>query len=323
MKAFVNAKLADGATLEMRDLPEPAPGPHDLLVAVKAVGLNRAELSRPIANAENPAANIAGMEMAGEVIGMGAQVQGFALGDRIMSMTTKAYAEKALADSRIAMKIPASLSYEEGAAIPVFFSTGHDALVTNGELKAGEAVLIAGVAAGVGGAMIQIAKALGARLVVGTSRDAGKLARLKDIGLDLPIRAGVDDLVAACMSATGGKGVDVIADNVGAGMLMSLVDAAAVKARLITIGRLAGKMDQIDLDKIALKRMKLIGVTFRTRSVDEKIEITRRLLADMESHFESGRIKPAIDRVFTFDDALAAQDHMRANAHLGKIVLRL
>jgi NADPH:quinone reductase-like Zn-dependent oxidoreductase len=323
MKAFVNVRTANGASLEMRDVPEPVVGPRDLLVDVKAIGLNRAELSRPITNPEDPAANIAGMEMAGEVVGMGDQVRGFALGDRVMSMTTKAYAEKALADYRIAMKIPAGLSYEEGAAIPVFYSTGHDALVTNGELKAGESVLIAGVAAGVGGAMIQIAKALGARLVAGTSRDAGKLVRLKNTGLDLPIRAGADDLIAACMSATDGKGVDVIADNVGAGMLMSLVDAAAVKARLITIGRLAGKMDQIDLDKIALKRMKLIGVTFRTRSVDEKIEITRRLMADLEDHFTSGRIKPEIDRIFDFDQALAAQDHMRANAHLGKIILRI
>jgi NADPH:quinone reductase-like Zn-dependent oxidoreductase len=323
MKAFVNAKGAEGATLELRDVPDPAPGPYDLLIAVKAVGLNRAELARPIAKPDDPAANVAGMEMAGEVIGLGAQVRGYAIGDRVMSMTTRAYAEKALANSRVAMKVPAGVGFVEAAAIPVFFSTGHDALVTNGELKAGEDVLIAGVAAGVGGAMIQIAKALGARLVAGTSRDAGKLARLKAMGLDLPLQSGSDDLVAACMAATQGKGMDVIADNVGAGMLMSLVDAAAVKARLITIGRLAGKIDEIDLDKIALKRMKLIGVTFRTRSLEEKIEITRRLSADLGAHFESGRIKPAIDRTFAFDEALAAQNHMRANAHLGKIVLTM
>ena len=323
MKAFVNAKGENGATIQMRDAPDPTPGPHDLLIAVKAIGLNRAELARPIANPDNPAANIAGMEMAGEVIGLGAQAQGFAIGDRVMSMTTKAYAEKAVADSRIAMKIPPAMSFTEAAAVPVFYSTGHDALVSNGELKPGESVLIAGVAAGVGGAMIQIAKALGARLVAGTSRDPDKLARLKALGLDLPIHVGQDDLVAACMGATDGKGVDVIADNVGAGMLMSLVDAAAVKARLITIGRLAGKMDQIDLDKIALKRMKLIGVTFRTRSVEEKIEITRRLVADLAAHLASGAIKPAIDRTFSFDEALAAQERMRSNAHLGKIVLTL
>ncbi|MFN3891095.1 MAG: zinc-binding dehydrogenase [Beijerinckiaceae bacterium] len=323
MKAFVNAKGANGAVLESCDAPEPSPGPNDLLVAVRAIGLNRAELSRPIANPDNKAANIAGMEMAGEVIAVGAAVEGWKPGDRAMSMTTKSYAEKALCDARVAMRIPASVSFEEAAATPVFYSTGHDALVTNGELKAGESVLIAGVAAGVGVAMIQIAKAMGAKLVAGTSRNAEKLAKLKEMGLDLPIQSGAADLAAACMAATGNKGVDVIMDNVGAGLFGALTDAAAVKARYVTIGRLGGKMDEIDLDKIALKRMKVIGVTFRTRNIDEKIEITRRLVADLMPHFESGRIKPVIDRTFAFDEAPAAQDYMRSNKHLGKIVLKL
>lgn len=323
MKAFVNAKGASGAVLEMCDAPEPAPGPHDLLVAVRTIGLNRAELARPIANPDNKTANIAGMEMAGEVIGVGASAEGWKAGDRVMSMTTKSYAEKALCDARVAMKVPASMSFEEAAATPVFYSTGHDALMSNGELKAGESVLIAGVTAGVGVAMIQIAHAMGARLVAGTSRDAGKLAKLKGLGLDLPIVSGKDDIAAACMAATDKKGVDVIMDNVGAGLFGALTDAAAIKARYVTIGRLGGKMDEIDLDKIALKRMKVIGVTFRTRSLDEKIEITRRMSADLMAHLESGRIKPVIDSVFTFDEAPAAQDYMRANKHLGKIVLKL
>lgn len=323
MKAFVNAKGANGAVLEMCDAPEPAPGPNDLLVAVRAIGLNRAELARPIANPDNKAANIAGMEMAGEVIAVGSAVQGWKAGDRVMSMTTKSYAEQALCDARVAIKVPASMSFEEAAATPVFYSTGHDALITNGEMKASESVLIAGVAAGVGIAMIQIAKAMGAGLVAGTSRSGEKLARLKGQGLDLAIEAGKDDLVAACMGATDKKGVDVIMDNVGAGLFASLTDAAAVKARYVTIGRLGGKMDEIDLDKIALKRMKVIGVTFRTRSLDEKIDITRRLVADLMPHLESGRIKPVIDRVFAFDEAPAAQDYMRSNKHLGKIVLKV
>lgn len=323
MKAFVNAKGPSGAVLELCDAPEPAPGPNDLLVAVRAIGLNRAELARPVANPDNKAANIAGMEMAGEVIAVGAAVEGWKPGDRVMSMTTKSYAEKALCDARVAMKIPPSMSFEEAAATPVFYSTGHDALVTNGELKAGESVLIAGAAAGVGVAMIQIAKAMGARLVAGTSRDAGKLARLKEFGLDLAIHQGADDLAAACMAATGDKGIDVIADNVGAGLFGALTDAAAIKARYITIGRLGGKMESIDLDKIALKRMKVIGVTFRTRSLAEKIEITRAMCADLMGHLESGPIRPLVDKVFAFDEAPAAQDYMRANKQLGKIVLKL
>ncbi|HEY8581178.1 MAG TPA: zinc-binding dehydrogenase, partial [Beijerinckiaceae bacterium] len=286
MKAFVNVKGANGATLEMIDALAPTPGPHDLLIAVKAIGLNRAELSRPVAKPDTPHANIAGMEMAGEVIAVGPEAKGFAVGDRVMSMGTKSYAEQAVCDARVAMKVPAGLSWAEAAAIPVFFSTGHDALVTNGELKAGERALIVGVAAGVGVAMIQIAKAMGAGLVAGTSRDAGKLARLREMGLDLAIQTGKDDLVAACMAATGDKGVDVVADNVGAGMLAAICAAAAVKARVVSIGRLGGKTDTIDLDTIALKRMKLIGVTFRTRSIEEKAAITQGVARDLAAHFE-------------------------------------
>jgi len=323
MKAFANAKGASGAVLELIDAPEPAPGPNDLLVAVRAIGLNRAELARPVTNPDQPAANIAGMEMAGEVIAVGSSVTGFAPGDRVMSMTTKSYAQMALCDHRIAMKIPAALSYEEAAAVPVFFSTGHDALVTNGEMKAGDSVLIAGVAAGVGVAMIQIAKAMGAGLVAGTSRSAEKLAQLQAYGLDLAIQQGRDDIAEACKTATAGKGVDVIADNVGAGLFGALTDAAAIKARYVTIGRLSGKMDEIDLDKIALKRMKIIGVTFRTRSVDEKIDITRSLVADVLPHIASGRIKPLVHKVVAFEEAPAAQALMRSNAHLGKIVLKV
>lgn len=323
MKAFANAKGANGAVLDLIDAPEPTPGPNDLLVAVRAIGLNRAELARPVASPDQPVANIAGMEMAGEVIAVGANVTGYAPGDRVMSMTTKSYAQKALCDHRVAMKVPESLSFEEAAAVPVFFSTAHDALVTNGELKAGESVLIAGAAAGVGVAMIQIAKALGAGLVAGTSRNAEKLDQLKAFGLDLAILQGRDDIAAACMAATGARGVDVIADNVGAGLFGALTDAAAVKARYVTIGRLGGKMDEIDLDKIALKRMKVIGVTFRTRSLDEKIEITRRMAADVLGHIASGRIKPLVSKVMAFEEAPAAQDFMRSNAHLGKIVLTL
>lgn len=323
MKAALNVKGPNGASLAIHDVPEPKAGDNDLLIAVKAIGLNRADLSRPVGNPDVPQANIAGMEVAGEVIGIGAAVKGFALGDRVMSMTTKAYAELAVADWRIAFRVPAHLSFTEAAAIPVFLSTGHDALVSNGELKRGDNVLITGVTAGVGTAMIQIARALGASVVAGTSRDADKLARLKAVGLDLGILAGRDNLAEACMGATGKKGIDVAADNVGAGMLGDLMDAAAVKGRIVSIGRLGGKIDQIDLDKIALKRLKLIGVTFRTRSAEEKIEISRRAWADLGPAIESGAMKPIVDRTFPLDEALAAQDYMRANSHIGKIVLTI
>ncbi|MBM3609888.1 MAG: zinc-binding dehydrogenase, partial [Alphaproteobacteria bacterium] len=205
----------------------------------------------------------------------------------------------------------------------VFFSTAHDALVTNGEMRAGGSVLIQSATAGVGIAMIQTAKALGASLIAGTSRSAQKIDALKRFGLDLALASGRDDVTEACKAATGGKGIATIIDNVGKGVLAQNMEAAAILGRIVSVGRLAGKLDEIDLDKLALKRLKLIGVTFRTRSNEEKAEITRRLWQDMGALFESGRIDPPVDRVFNFDDAAAAQDYMRANHHAGKIVLKL
>jgi NADPH2:quinone reductase len=323
MKAAINTRGENGNTLTIQDVPDPIAGPNEILIGVKAVGLNRADLSRGISNPDKPTANIAGIEMTGDVIAVGPGVTNFAVGDRVMSMAGKSYAEKCVADASVAMKIPGGLDYVAAAAIPTFFSTAHDAIVTNGEFRKGDAVLIQGVTAGVGIAMVQVAKAMGASVVAGTSRDAEKLSRIKHFGLDIGIRSGHDKTADVCMEATAKRGMNVIIDNVGKGVLADSLDAAAIKGRIVSVGRLGGKMDEIDLDKLALKRLKLIGVTFRTRSAEEKAEITRRLVADLGYLFVSGAIHPPVDRTFAFDEALAAQEYMRSNKHIGKIVLTL
>ena len=321
MKAAINVKGDSGNSLAVQDVADPIAGPNEILISVKAVGLNRADLARPVNNPDKPAANIAGIEMAGDVIAVGPGVINFSVGDRVMSMAGKSYAEMCVADASVAMKIPGNLDYINAAAIPTFFSTAHDAIVTNGEFKKGDAVLIQGVTAGVGIAMVQLAKAMGASIIAGTSRDPDKLARIKHFGLDLAIHSGHDNTAEVCMQATDKRGMNVIIDNVGKGVLMDNIDAAAIKGRIISVGRLAGKMAEIDLDKVALKRLKLIGVTFRTRSSEEKAEITRRLVADLGYLFVSGAIRPPIDRTISLDEALAAQEYMRSNKHIGKIVL--
>lgn len=323
MKAAVNVRGENGDSLVIQEAPDPVAGPNEILIGVKAVGLNRADLSRALANPDKPAANIAGIEMAGDVIAVGPGVTNFDVGDRVMSMAAKSYAEKCVADAGVAMKIPSHLDYVTAAAIPTFFSTAHDAIVTNGEFRKGDAILIQGVTAGVGIAMVQVAKALGASVIAGVARDAEKLARIKRFGLDIPILAGSDKTADACMAATDGRGMNVIIDNVGKGALADNLQAAAIKGRIVSVGRLGGKIDEIDLDRLALKRLKLIGVTFRTRSAEEKAEITRRLVADLGYLFVSGAIHPPVDRTFPFDEALAAQEYMRSNRHIGKIVLTL
>jgi NADPH2:quinone reductase len=321
MKAAVIVAGDKGPTLAIRDVPEPKAGPFDLLIAVKAIALNRADLARGGAAGPNGELPIGGMEVAGEVVGLGEKATGFAIGDRVMSMTRNAYAEKAVADCRVALKVPAHMSWAQAAATPTALLTVHDALVTNGRFKAGDAVLIQGVAAGVGIAAVQMAKALGASVVMGTSRNEDKLTRLRDLGLDVGIVSGRDDVAALCKKATGGQGVQVILDNIGAGVTAQNLESAAIMGRIVSIGRLGGKVDEIDLDKVALKRLSLIGVTFRTRNDAEKAAITRAAAADLGAALEAGKLDPLLDRSFPLDEALAAQDYMKSNAHLGKVVL--
>ena len=323
MKAAVIVAGEKGPTLEIRDAAAPTPGPHELLIAVKAIGLNRADLARGGAAGKDGSLPIAGMEVAGEVIDMGAEVRGFEKGDRVMSMTRNAYAEVAVADSRVAMKVPAHMNWAQAAGTPTVLLTAHDALVTNGLFRPGEAVLIQGVAAGVGLAAIQIARVLGASVVLGTSRNEAKLEKLEEMGLDVGILAGRDDTASACREATQGRGADVILDNIGAGVLAQNLDAAAILGRIVSIGRLGGKVEPLDLDEVARKRLSIVGVTFRTRNDAEKADITARALADLGKVLEAGKLDPLIDRTFPLDAALQAQEYMKSNAHLGKVILEV
>ena len=323
MKAIVVVAGADGPTLEMQSVPEPVPGPHDLLVQVKAVGLNRADLARVQQHYASSAVNIAGLEAAGEIIALGSAVSGFAIGDRVMAMCANSYAEKTLMDARFAMKVPAGMGWEAAAATPTWYLTAHDAMIVNGAMARGESVLIQAVAAGVGLAGVQVAKALGAGLILGTSRDAAKLEKLKAYGLDVAIDKSREDFATAAKAATGGRGVDIIMDNIGASVLKGNMEALALCGRLIGVGRLGGKMAEIDLDLSALKRLRLIGVTLRTRTIDEKAELARRAIADLGPLIESGKLAPLVDKTFPLDQALAAQDYMKTNRHLGKIVLTI
>src|SRR5439155_6073282 len=203
MKAIVIIASADGGTLEYRDAPEPTPRPGELLVRVRATGLNRADLAQRRGAYPRPAIgggsalNIAGLEAAGEVAELGEGVTGFALGDRVMAMCAGGYAEYTTIDHRLAVRVPAYLSWEEAAAIPVAYMTEHDALITNARLQAGESVLVHAASSSVGVATIQIAKLWGAKPVMGTSGVTEKLAALAALGLD----QGVDFRPEECAGA--------------------------------------------------------------------------------------------------------------------------
>jgi NADPH:quinone reductase-like Zn-dependent oxidoreductase len=241
-----------------------------------------------------------------------------------MAMCPGAYAERALFDCRTALRVPDGLSWPMAAAIPTWFLTAHDALITNGRMARGEAVLVQAVASGIGLASVQVAKAMGAGLVLGTSRSTEKLARIKsELGLDVAIDAGSENFVACTREATGGEGADVIIDNVGASVFDGNIEALALGGRLVGVGRLGGKTAAIDLDLLALKRLSLIGVTFRTRTIAQKAAVGQSAMRDLAPLIEAGTLCPIIDRTYPLAEALAAQDYMRSNRHFGKIVLTI
>jgi NADPH2:quinone reductase len=311
--------------LMVRDVPVPVPGPSDVLVRVRAAGLNRAELAIAAGHRHGSiggANTVVGLEWAGEVEAVGRDVQGVTPGARVMCSGGGGYAEYAVTDWGRVLPIPDNnMSFEQAATLPIALQTMHDALVTNGRLARGESVLIQGASSGVGLMGLQIAKYMGAGLVVGTSTNAARRASLPAFGADLVVDSGREDWPDEVLKATGGRGVALIVDMISAPVANANMRAAAILGRIVNVGRLGGAEGPFDFDLHALRRISYIGVTFRTRSVAEVREINRRMRADLWGAVEAGTLHLPIDRTFPLDEAVQAQAHMKANQHLGKIVL--
>jgi NADPH:quinone reductase len=311
--------------IEIRDIPKPSPKANEVLVRVRAAGLNRADLGMAAGHAHGRAGGagtVLGLEWSGEVVEVGSDVQGCKPGDRVMCSGNGGYAEYAVCDWGRVSPIPANnMSFEQAATLPVALQTMHDAVVTNGRLRTGETVLIQGASSGVGLMGLQIAKARGASFIIGTSTNAERRARLAEFGADLALDSSDPNWPDAVMEVTDGRGVDLIVDQVSAGVANQNLKAAAVLGRIVNVGRLGGTRGEFNFDLHALKRIDYIGVTFRTRTVDEVREIVRRMREDLWAAVEAGTLSLPIDRTFPLDRAAEAQAHMQANAHLGKIVL--
>jgi putative PIG3 family NAD(P)H quinone oxidoreductase len=324
MKAVVIDESTQDRALVYRDVPDPVPAATDLLVVVKAAALNRADLRRAASHfagsEQQRALPIAGLELAGEVLAVGDDVRGFAPGDRVMAMAGGAYAERALIDYRLAIPVPKSFDWQQAAATPITFVTAFDALVNAAELTKGESVLVQGASTGAGIAAVQIARLKGASRVFGTA-SAGKLDRLRELGCDVPIDYRAQDFVEVVQRETDSRGADIVIDHVGSDAVRRNIDAAAIKARIVCVGRVAGVESTLNIDELARKRIHLIGVTFRTRTMDERIKVIRDFSAELLPELERGRVRPVIDSVYPLSEAAAAQEHMRANRHFGKIVL--
>ncbi len=310
--------------VEIRDVPAPVAQRNQVLVRVRACGLNRADLGVAAGHkhgAIGGPGTIVGMEFAGEVVEVGAEVSAVKAGDRVMCSGAGAFAELAVADWGRATPIPADMSFEQAATLPVALQTMHNALVTAGRLAAGESVLIQGASSGVGLMALQIAKHMGAAQVFGSSTNAMRREKLKAFGADLAIDTTDPAWPDAVLAATGGKGVHLIIDQVSASVANANMKAARVLGRIVNVGRLGGAKGEFDYDLHALKRIDYIGVTFRTRSIEEVRDINRLMRADLWGAIEAGSLRLPLDRSFPLAEAAAALAHMRANAHFGKIVL--
>ena len=309
--------------IEIREVKQPQPKPTEVLVKVRAIGMNRAELPGSYGSGHARATgSIPGIEYSGEVVECGAEVKGLKPGDRVMCVGQSGYAEYAVADYGRTTRIPANnMSWEQAATYPVALGTMHDAIVTNGRLQPGETVIIQGASSGVGLMGLQIAKLRGARLVIGTSTNDARRARLKEFGADLVIDPGKANWSEEVLKATNGKGAEVIIDMISGTVANENMKAAAVLGRIVNVGRLGGGHADFDLNLHAGKRIAYIGVTHRTRSIDELRAEVSNMQADLWDAVTAGKLSLPIDRVFKLDDAEAAQTHMRTNTHFGKIVM--
>jgi NADPH:quinone reductase-like Zn-dependent oxidoreductase len=320
MKSWFIQSGAERTTVELRDVTAPEPKAGELLVKLRAAGLNRGEFiaGHGISGA---GAKPGGIEGAGEVVKLGAGVTNFKAGDRIMGRASGAYSELAIFRADFALPAPAKLSWEEAAGAGIAYLTAYDMLWPGGELKANEWLLVTGASAGVGVASVQLGKLIGAR-VIGTSGSAEKLKKLAALGLDLGLQNRNGGFEKAVMDATGGKGVDLVVNNVGGTVFAECIRALAYRGRLATVGYVDGVVTA-ELDILALhsKRLKLFGVSNKQRSPAEVAEGVRGFTRDVLPALASGHLKPVIDRVFPFAELPQAKAHMESNAHLGKIIL--
>ena len=322
MKAYVYG--ANGA--EITEIAKPTPKGTQVLVKVHACGLNRADLGMVKGQTHGSAGGagaVLGIEWAGEVVERGPEAHGVEIGDKVMGSGAAAFAEYTLADHRRLFRAPSDMDFPEAATLPIALTTMHNAVVTNGALRPGQTVLVQGASSGVGLMAMQIAKCKGARLVIGSSTDATRRARLEEFGADLAIDSGDAGWVDQVLQATDGDGVDLTVDQVSGKVANQNLAATKIKGRIVNVGRLGGAHADFDFDLHAARRISYIGVTFRTRTMEEVREIFDEVRNDIWSAVESRKLQLPIDKIFDFADIGKAFQHMAANKHLGKIVVTL
>jgi putative PIG3 family NAD(P)H quinone oxidoreductase len=326
MKAVCFTGSGGPEVVQIRDLPDPRPSRGEVLVQVKAAGMNRADLQQRAGLYPPPPGirpDVPGLEFAGVVAGVGEGVTAWRPGDRVMGIAGgEAQAEQVVAHERMLLPVPPSLGLEEAGGTPEAFLTAHDAMFTLGGLRPGWPVLIHAAGSGVATAAIQLAKVAGAT-VIGTSRTADKLERARSLGLDhgIAVGGGEPRFAEEVKRLTGGEGVPLVLDFVGGAYAAENVASLALRGRVIVIGTLSGAGAHFDLGALMRRRAEVIGTVLRPRPLEEKIRATRLFAADVLPLLAAGRVKPIVDEVLPLAKAREAHERMERNATFGKLVL--
>jgi len=329
MKAVTIVSFGGVEGLEVRDVSDaPRAIAERVRVRVRAAGLNRADILQRLGRYPAPLGypqDIPGLEFAGEVVEVGEEVRGWKVGDRVFGITGGgAQAEFVTVPESTLAEIPPNLDWAEAASIPEVFMTAHDALFTQCRLQMGERVLIHAAGSGVGTAASQLVNAAGA-IAYGTSRTADKLQRAKEFGLTDSVVVAKDssEFAEAVKRWTNDAGVDVILDLVGAKYLKANLESLALKGRLIFVGTTSGATAEIDYAVVMRKRLRIMGTSLRTRSIEEKSTATRLFAQHVGPLLASGKVRPVIDRVFPMEQVRAAHQRIESNESFGKVVLTI
>jgi putative PIG3 family NAD(P)H quinone oxidoreductase len=300
------------------------PGPGEILVAVAAAGLNRADVLQRRGRYPAPpgaVADVPGLEYAGTVAAAGPGADRFAVGDRVMGIVAGGgMATHLVVPEREAIAVPGGLPLEQAAAVPEAFLTAWDALFARGRLALGETVLIHAAASGVGTAALQLARAAGAR-VAGSSRSRARLDRCAALGLALPIEVEGGRFAAAVERATGGRGVDLILDLVGAAYLEDDLRSLALCGRVVVVGLLGGATATLPLGQLLARRATLIGTVLRSRPPEERAALAQGFAAAVVPLLAAGAVRPVVDAVLPMAEVAEAHRRMEAGQVFGKLVL--
>jgi putative PIG3 family NAD(P)H quinone oxidoreductase len=325
MKAITIPVAGGPESLVWTDVPDPRPSPAEVLVEVVATAVNRADLLQRQGHYSPPpgASPYPGLECSGRVVEVGPEVEGWAVGDEVCALLTGGgYAELVAVPAGQLLPVPAGMPLFEAAALPEVVCTVWSNVFMLAALRPEESVLVHGGASGIGTMAIQLARNLGARVFV-TAGSPDKLQRCRDLGAEIAINYREEDFVAVARSATDGRGVDVILDNMGAKYLGRNLAALAPNGRLVVIGMQGGTTAELDLGALMGKRAAVLATSLRARPAGEKAAIAASVREHVWPLLESGAIRPVVDRVLPLAEAGEAHRVVEAGEHVGKVLLQV